>query len=156
MEGLKKYCDMHKYLPIAARVFLALLFIIAGWSKLASLFHGGESLASQIEMVKNGLPFLMNLFIAKLAFIIAMLVELGAGIMLVVGYKKWIAASSLAVFTVIVTLAFHLGWKDNPNNMIMFFKNMSIVGGLLLVVSQSCGKDGIDCDMCRVSDEKIV
>lgn len=155
MEGLKKYCDMHKYLPIVARVFLALLFIVAGWSKLISLFHGGQNLAEQVQVVKDGMPFLMNLFIAKLAFIIAMLVELGAGIALVIGYKKWIAAASLAIFTVIVTLAFHLGWSANPNNMIMFFKNISIIGGLLLVVSQSCGKEGMDCGMCQASDEKI-
>ena len=118
-------------LSAAGRILLAAIFIFSALGKLAA--PGGT--IGYIESA--GLPF------ATLAFGIAVAVELGGGLLLVLGAKtRWVAAG-LAVFSIITGLAFHNALGDQ-NQLIHLLKNFALAGGLLQVVAFGAGAFSID------------
>lgn len=109
---------MDKLALIASRVLLAQLFIISGFGKITG--YAG----TQGYMQAMGVPG------ALLPLVI--LVELGGGLLLVAGlFTRWVALA-LAGFTLVSALIFHTHFADQMQ-MIMFMKNLSITGGLLLL-----------------------
>ncbi len=114
------------YIPTAARVLLAVLFVLAGYGKIAGYDGTMGYMASQ------GVPGML------LPLVIAL--ELGGGLLLVAGFQtRWVALA-LAVFTVAASLIFHIG----DGQMTMFLKNMAITGGLLLVYVHGAGPLSLD------------
>ena len=103
---------------LAGRVLLAQLFLVSGFEKITS--YAG----AQAYMAAKGLPG------ALLPLVI--LVEVGGGLALVVGFQTRWAAIALAVFTVLAGCIFHLVPSDH-GQMLHFMKNLSIAGGLLIM-----------------------
>jgi|TARA_B110000503_G_scaffold98603_1_gene147736 putative oxidoreductase len=122
---------LHNTGALTGRILLAALFIPAGISKIV----GFEGTVGYIASV--GLP------LATLAAIIAVVVELFAGLALLVGYRIKLAAVVLAVFTLVATVLFHNFWAMPADQaymqQLMFMKNIAIVGGLLLVAALGGG-----------------
>jgi putative oxidoreductase len=110
---------------LVARVMLALLFILSGFGKIG----GFEGTAGYIASKGMPLPQLMAAG--------AIAVELGAGLLLLVGYKARWAAMAIFLFMIPTTLIFHNFWAAPPDKAMMeqigFLKNVSIMGGLLMV-----------------------
>jgi len=79
----------------------------------------------------------------EVAYAIALFVELVLGIALLVGYKTRLAAAGIAVFTVATAFMFHNNLADQIQQ-IMFLKNLTIVGGLLMVVAFGAGAFSLD------------
>jgi putative oxidoreductase len=79
---------------------------------------------------------------------IAIVVELGVGLMFLVGYKTRIAAIVLALFTVAASIFFHNYWALPADkafvNQLMFFKNIAVAGGLLAYAAVGAGRFSID------------
>jgi len=125
MEMVKQYG------PPLGRVLLALIFVISGFGKIT----GFDGTVGYIQSA--GLPA------PQLAAIVAIVVELGAGLMLIVGWKARWAALALFVFVIVATLFFHAFWavpEDQKQlQMIMFLKNLAIMGGLLYVAAAGPG-----------------
>ncbi len=114
------------YIPTAARVLLAVLFVLAGYGKIAGYDGTMGYMASQ------GVPGML------LPLVIAL--ELGGGLLLIAGFQtRWVALA-LAAFTVAASLIFHIG----DGQMTMFLKNMAITGGLLLVYVHGAGPLSLD------------
>lgn len=117
---------IEKTLPILARTLIALIFVLSGASKIAS-FDGTVG-----YIASKGLP------LASIAAILAIIVELGGGLMLVFAYRARVAALLLAGFTVVAAFIFHNFWgmpaDEMQNQMIHFMKNLALAGGLLMVV----------------------
>ncbi len=123
-------------LALVGRVLIAYLFIPAGFGKLMG-FAGAVGYINS-----KGLP------LPEVGAVIAILVELGLGIALLVGFKTRIAAAVLAVFTVAAAVFFHNYWAV-PDAMKMmqqinFNKNIAIAGGLLAFVAFGAGRLSID------------
>lgn len=116
---------------LAGRALLSAIFILSGISKVSA----PAGMIGYIESV--GLPF------PTLALAIAVLVELGGGIALVLGYRTRLVAAALAVFSVATALAFHNQLGDQ-NQFIHFFKNIAMAGGLLQVVAFGAGRFSLD------------
>jgi putative oxidoreductase len=123
-------------LVVAARLLLALMFILAGFSK----FTGLEGTAGYIA--SKGLP------LATLLAFGAATLELVGGLALALGLKARWAAGALALFTLFATFVFHNFWAMPADqafvNQLMFMKNLSVIGGLLMVVSFGAGPASID------------
>jgi putative oxidoreductase len=121
---------------VIARVLLALMFILAGFSKFAGLEGTAGYIASK------GLPMP-----SVLAFLTAVL-EVVAGIALAVGFQARIAGLALAVFTLLANVIFHNFWAMPADQafvqQLMFMKNLAVAGGLLLVFSFGAGPASID------------
>jgi putative oxidoreductase len=84
----------------------------------------------------------------QIAAIGAIIVELGGGTMLVLGWKTHWAAVVLFVFTAVAGLIFHNFWaapaKEVSNQMTHFLKNLCIMGGLLYVLVHGSGPFSIE------------
>ena len=113
----------------AGRVLLALLFLLAGGSKLGA--YG----ATVAYMSSAGVPG------ALLPAVIA--TELGGALAIILGWKTRVVAAWLAAFSVLTALTFHNNFADQTQ-MIMFLKNLSIAGGFLLLVANGAGPLSID------------
>lgn len=117
---------LQKTLPIIARILIALIFVLSGASKISS-FDGTVA-----YIASKGLP------LASVAAIMAIIVELGGGLMLVFAYRARLAAFLLAGFTFVAAFVFHNFWAmpadEMQNQMIHFMKNLALAGGLLMVV----------------------
>ena len=123
-------------LALIGRVLIALLFVPAGFGKIA----GFAGVVGYIGAV--GLP------LPQLGAVIAIAVELGLGLLLLVGYKTRIVSIILAVFTVATAVFFHNYWAMPADkayiNQLMFFKNIAVAGGLLAIAALGAGRFSID------------
>jgi putative oxidoreductase len=128
--------NLQNPLSLVGRLLLALLFIPAGISKIS----GFEGTVGYIASV--GLP------LPTLAAIGTIALEIGAGLMLAVGWKARWAALALAGFTLLATILFHNFWAMPADKafvqQLMFFKNIAVVGGLLVVAAFGAGRLSLD------------
>jgi putative oxidoreductase len=123
-------------LPLLARLFLAALFVQAGFSKLTDP-------AGTIGYIAHvGLPF------PTLAYAIALVAEIGGGIAIVLGLFTPVVALALAVFTVATAFGFHYPMSD-MSQFINFWKNMSITGGFLALAANGAGAWSLDAMLAR-------
>ncbi|WP_298372394.1 DoxX family protein [uncultured Bradyrhizobium sp.] len=122
---------MNRYLPLIGRVLIGLPFAMSGFGKLAA--YGPTT--AMIGAV--GLP------VPPLAYIVAVAVELGGGLLLIAGYQTRIVAAALAVFSIATALSFHANFADQ-NQMIHFLKNVMMAGGLLQIVAFGAGAVSLD------------
>jgi putative oxidoreductase len=80
--------------------------------------------------------------------VLTILVELGGGILLAVGYKARYAALALAIFSLLAGLLFHNFWAveaaQKMGQQINFMKNVSIAGGMLMVFAFGPGRYSVD------------
>jgi putative oxidoreductase len=122
---------------LIGRVLLALMFVLAGFGKL---FGGLEGTAGYIASV--GLP--MPTVLAAGAGVL----ELGAGLLLIIGWQARWAALALALFTLVASFIFHAYWSlpadQQMMQQLMFMKNLSVVGGLLCVFAFGAGALSLD------------
>ena len=106
--------------PVLGRVLIAVLFIMGGIGKIMN-FGGSVGYAETFS-----LPF------PEVAIVLAIIIELGGGLLILFGVWTRFAAFILSLFLIIVTLIFHTNFAD-PNEMTQFLKNAAIIGGLLYV-----------------------
>jgi putative oxidoreductase len=123
-------------LSLIGRILLAAIFVWSGFGKIG----GFEGLAGQIA--SKGFPAAQVFAAATIA------IEIGAGLMLVAGWKARWAALLLAVFTVIVTIFYHNYWAvpeaQKMMQQIQFMKNLALIGGLLMVTAFGPGRFSVD------------
>ena len=116
---------------VFGRIFISALFLIEAIRK----FFNPDM--SMIYMSDHGVPEF--LFYPSIAF------EIVIPLVLIAGYKTRIAASLLALFVLTVTLIFHSHHIiDDSMQLTIFLKNLAIIGGLLLIISnkpQICSVD---------------
>lgn len=122
--------------PLLGRILLALIFLVSGFGKIG----GWDQTAG--FMASKGMP-LVPLFLVA-----AILLEIGGGLSVLTGFRARTGAAALVVLLIPATLIFHNFWAlegmDQQINTIMFMKNLSILGGLLLVVAFGPGPLSID------------
>jgi putative oxidoreductase len=118
-------------LPLIGRVLLATIFVMSGLSKLAA------PAATQGYIAAMGMPAPL------LAYVGAIAVELGGGLLLLAGYRTKVVAAALAAFCVVTAFVFHHALADQ-NQMIHFLKNFAMAGGLLQLVAFGPGRIALD------------
>ena len=117
--------------PLVGRILIAAIFLLSGLSKLAAP-------AGTIAYIQAaGLP------LPQAGYALAVVTELGAGLLLVLGYHTRIIAAWLAIFSLATAAAFHHNLADQ-NQFIHFFKNVAMTGGLLQIVAFGGGRFSID------------
>jgi putative oxidoreductase len=121
---------------LAARILMMILFVMFGWAKLTG-FSGTVA-----YMTSSGAP------VPTLSAIIAVVMEFVVGIALVVGFYTRPLALLLALYTLGTAIIGHHFWNmtgaEQYANMINFYKNVSIMGGLLLLVVTGPGRYSFD------------
>jgi putative oxidoreductase len=123
-------------LVVAGRVLLALMFVMAGFSKLGNIAGTAGYIASA------GLPMATVLAVLTGVF------ELVAGLALAVGFQTRWAALSLGLFTLLASVMFHKFWAVAADQQfvqqLMFMKNLAVSGGMFMVAALGAGPVSLD------------
>lgn len=113
----------------AARILLALIFIVEGWSKISN-YAGTVAYMQHFGVPGALLPLVI-------------LTELGGGLLVACGFLTRIASFALAGFCLLTAVLFH-GVLSDPNELIQFYKDVAIAGGFLGLVAFGPGQWSID------------
>src|SRR5258708_22915533 len=103
--------DASGYLPFLGRLLIGPPFAMSGFGKLATYGTTTAMIAAA------GLP------VPPLAYAVAVVVELGGGLLLVAGYQVRLVAIALALFSIAAAVSLHSNFADQ-NQMIHFLKNL--------------------------------
>jgi putative oxidoreductase len=121
---------------LAARVLLVVLFLVFGWRKLTG-FEGTVA-----SFTQGGIPM------PPVAAVVAVVMEFFGGLALLLGVATRPIALLLAVYTLATAFLGHPYWAmtgaAQAGAMINFYKNVSIMGGLLLLYVTGAGKYAVD------------
>jgi putative oxidoreductase len=134
--------DIDNEIILAARLFLATLFLIFGWRKVRD-YSGTVS-----QMVRDGVQT------PVLATAVAIFMELPVSFAVAVGAFTRASAALLVLYTLGTSLIEHRYWTktgaDKVESMENFYKNLSIIGGFLLLYATGPGKYSIDA-LCGIA-----
>jgi putative oxidoreductase len=123
-------------LILAARLLLAMLFLIFGWRKVRD-FSGTVS-----QMVQFGLPM------PVVATVVSIFMELPVAFAVAIGAFTRLSAALMALYTLGTALIGHRYWTvkgaDYVDNLDGFYKDLSIMGGFLLLCIVGAGQYSID------------
>ena len=114
---------------LAGRILLVALFLLSGVGKISAY----EATAGYMSAM--GVPG------ALLPLVIGF--EIAAAVAIMVGWRTRLAAFLLAGFSLVTAVAFHSNFGDQIQ-MILFLKNVSIAGALLLLVAHGAGRFSLD------------
>ncbi|HEY4715730.1 MAG TPA: DoxX family protein [bacterium] len=122
---------MQKFIPLFGRILLSIIFLMSGFGKIAN------AAGTQQFMSAYGMP------LTAFFMVCAIILEVAGGLSVLLGYKAKLGALALVIFLIPATLIFHTKFSDQIQ-MIMFMKNMAILGGLLLIIGFGSGPVSID------------
>jgi putative oxidoreductase len=119
------------------RFLLAIIFVMSGLEKVMDLGATAAAIGGK------GLPMPNVLAVATA------ILELGGGLLVIVGWQTRLASLALAIFCAVAAYFFHDFWHypqgaEHTNNMIHFMKNMSMIGGLLVLCAAGAGRYSLD------------
>ena len=121
---------------LVGRILLAAIFLTSGFGKVTGFEGTVGYIASK------------HVFMPQVAAIVAILCELGGGILLLVGFKARWAGLALAIFTLAAGFLFHDYWNADAaakmGQQINFWKNVAISGGMLMVFAFGPGRYSVD------------
>ena len=126
VKNIVQQANTDATVALIARALLAYIFIVAGWGKLTAYS------ATVGYMESMGVPGAM--------LPLTILVELGGGLALLLGFQARFAAFGLGVFSLVTAFLFHGGAEDGIN----FMKNFAMAGGLFFLMLHGAGKFSVD------------
>lgn len=106
---------------LSGRALMSVIFITAGISKLGAGYAGIQGYMESVGLPGALLPLVI-------------LLELGGGLAILLGWQTRIAAFLLAGFSLLSALIFHANFADQMQS-IMFMKNLAMAGGFLFLVA---------------------
>jgi putative oxidoreductase len=125
MEWLKSLVSF------VGRILLVLIFLYSGIGKIGN-FEGTAQ-----YMAQYGMPFTSFFLFGAIIF------ELVGSITVILGYLTRFGALLLIIFLIPTTLIFHTNFSD-PIQMIMFMKNVSMLGGCFILLGMGPGRFSLD------------
>lgn len=122
---------IHDGFNVLFRILIAYIFVVAGWGKIVAYA------ATAQYMANKGLPSLL--------LPLVILLELGGGLALIIGFQTRLIAAALTVFSILTAFIFH-GQADDHIN---FMKNFAMAGGLGFVMLYGGGRLSVDAYFAR-------
>ena len=127
---------MNPTFPLIARILIAPLFLVAGYNKLMAVAGTAGYFA------KLGFPM------PEIMVWVAIAIEIGGGLLLLIGWKtRWVSWLLIA-FVAIATFMAHRFWAVDAaqyaNQLNAFLKNLAAIGGLLMFVAHGPGSASVD------------
>ncbi|MEP7205590.1 MAG: DoxX family protein [Casimicrobiaceae bacterium] len=123
-------------LALLGRIALAAIFVWSGFGKISGFSGTAAYIASK------GLP------LPEVLTAVTIFIEFALGVAIVVGFKARIAALLIALWLIPTTLLFHNFWSVPAEQVMMqqinFMKNMSIFGGMLILMAFGPGRYSVD------------
>lgn len=125
--------------PLVGRVMISMIFLMSGMGKVFQ-FEAQVGYATS-----QGVPM------ASVAIALSAIIEIAAVVMIVVGYKARLGAAALFLWMIPVSFMMHAFWTiADPMamqiNMIMFMKNLAMMGAMLMIMSFGSGPKSLKAD----------
>ena len=121
---------MSNYFDFISRIFLSLVFLVNGYSKIMNL----DDVMIWMEF-DHGLP---GYFIYP-----AIVLEFVAPILLIIGYQVRLASAALGLFCIATAIIFLRDFSD-PMTLTNFLKNVALAGGFFILVINGPKEFSID------------
>jgi uncharacterized membrane protein YphA (DoxX/SURF4 family) len=125
------------------RVLFVVLFVFSGASKLLDIASTTQAIADKVALpamlaeYTAQLEAVTGMPTAKMLAILAGVVEVAAGLFIALNFGTRFFAFLLVLFVAVTTFYFHnfldMTGPDRINNMIHALKNLSLIGGLLVI-----------------------
>ena len=110
---------MVKIFDLTGRVFISGVFLLSGFNKIVNY---------------DGTVGWMESFgLSGFLLVPAIILEILAPILIIIGYQTRIAAGALSLFCVSTAVIFHTDFSDQMQ-LIAFMKNIALAGGFLFLV----------------------
>jgi putative oxidoreductase len=123
-------------ISLVGRILLSAIFIISGLSKI------GNFGATRDVLVAHGVP------IPGLFVFLSLVIEIAAGVCILLGLQARVSAVILTLYLIPVTLIMHGFWNyvgpEHQMQLVNFLKNISIMGGLSQIAAMGAGPISID------------
>jgi putative oxidoreductase len=113
------------------RCLMAVMFLMSGFGKVV----GPQATIAYITSV--GLPM------SQIAYVISIIIELGGGLLLILGWHTRLLGAFLALFAIATAFIFHRNFADQ-NQLFHFLKNVAVMGGLFQLVAFGAGGFSLD------------
>ena len=110
---------MTNILDLVGRIFISLVFLLSGINKIGNY----EGTIGWMESL--GMP---GIFLIP-----AIILEIGAPILIMIGNKVKISAALLSLFCIATAIIFHTDFS-NQMQFVSFMKNIALAGGFLFLV----------------------
>ena len=127
---------LHPWILLLGRLAMGAIFVLSGFGKLVNFSGFAAGLAAQ------GLPY------SALWAALAVLLEFGGGLAVVLGIRVRLAALFMIAFTIMTMLLSHHFWTmegaERAENFIHFMKNLAIAGGFLFLFLLGGGPIALD------------
>ncbi len=139
---MNNLCKLAKnFGPLVGRILLAQIFIFAGFGKIMG-FAGTAN-----YMAAKGVPMV------DVLLVLTIVIEMGGGLLILLGWKARWAALAIFLFLIPVTLVFHGYWAIEDVNqrfseMNNFMKNVAIMGGMAYIIAYGSGPFSLSKDEC--------
>lgn len=128
--------QVHNTFNLIGRLLVAALFLPAGLAKLTG-FAGTVGYFSSL-----GIPA------PSFAVVAIVAVEIFGSLALLAGYQTRLVAIVMAIFTLVASVVGHAYWAAPADQafvaQLLFFKNMAVIGGLLVLASAGAGEFSLD------------
>ena len=116
-------------LELIGRIFISLIFLIAGVGKIFNY--------------EGTIGYMESFGVPGYLLIPAIIIEILFPLLVIIGYKTKLAAIILALFTISLAIIFHTDFS-NQMQLMSFLKNFAIAGGFLIIFARGAGKYSID------------
>ncbi len=128
--------DFNPYILLFGRFLISIIFVVSGIKQI------GNFKIMVYNLEQHHIP------LAGLALMFAILIEIGGGVSLLLGYRTRYMAVVLIGFLIAANLVFNMDFSDALRQM-QFMKDMAILGGLLFVQQMGGGKFSLDFILSR-------
>ena len=116
-------------IELIGRIFISLVFLIAGFGKIFSY--------------ENTIDYMESFGVPGYLLIPAIIVEILFPLLVIIVYKTKFSALILALFSMLLALVFHTNFS-NQMQLMSFLKNLALSGGFLIIFINGGGKFSID------------
>jgi putative oxidoreductase len=142
---MKQLCKWaQQYGPLIGRLMLANIFLISGFQKIGGFAGTAGYMAAEMTSVDPSL--------IKLMLVATIIIELGGGLMILLGWQARWGATALFLWMLPVTYIFHAYWGLPPDQMmpqfINFHKNLAMMGGMLYIIAFGSGPYSLARENC--------
>jgi putative oxidoreductase len=113
------------------RCLMAVMFLMSGFGKVVA------PAATIAYITSVGLPM------PTIGYAVSVVIELGGGLLLILGWQTRILGAFLALFAIATALIFHRNVADQ-NQLFHFLKNIAIMGGMFQLIAFGAGNFSLD------------
>lgn len=117
------------------RILMSLIFVVGGYGFVMNFSGQAEMLGNKEYVIS-----LFGLLPGMLMALVGVVLKVGGGLGMLLGYKTRLSALALVVYVALATLMFHVG----DGQLTAALKNLAIVGGLLYIYVAGAGAWSLD------------